>query len=554
MLTLISRIEAVAERSSGNVTFVSGDEHETTDWSHLHDEARAVAAGLQARGVRPGDHVALLGPTTRRLITAIQATWLTGAALVTMPLPMRMGALEQFIEQTRNRIRRSDSKLVIIDSELAAFVEPVEGDPPFVPLDELFADGAPTSSDYRRPPDDPDALAVLQFTSGSTSEPKGVMLAHRNICHNLDGAWEAAGLTHDDVVVSWLPLYHDMGLVGLLSIPMTLGTSLVQGAPQDFLARPIRWMRWISQYGGTGTAGPNFSYALAARALRRTDEDLDLSSLRIMLNGAEPVDPSTFRSFFEAGERFGLDPAGAFPAFGMAEVCIAGCFPAPGKGLRSDWVDRHALEVDHVAKSVDPDAEGATELVVLGHPVPGLRISVIDPETGAPCPDRHVGELRIAGNSLTRGYYRQPEATAELIRDDWLHTGDLAYTLDGELVVCGRIKDVIIVGGRNVYPQDVEKVVGEVDGVRTGNVIAFGVEGRHGAQSIVVVAEVKTDRHDDLVREVTRTVTDSVGIPPKEVVLVEPGTVPKTSSGKLQRSACRIQFLEGSLARVGSGD
>lgn len=554
MLTLISRIEAVAERNSGKVTFVSGDEHETIDWSQLHEEARAVAAGLQARGVRPGDHVALLGPTTRRLITAIQATWLTGAALVTMPLPMRMGALEQFIEQTRNRIRRSDSKLVIIDSELAAFVEPIAGDPPFVPLDELFAEDAPTSADYRRPPDDPDALAVLQFTSGSTSEPKGVMLAHRNICHNLDGAWQAADLTHDEVVVSWLPLYHDMGLIGLLCIPMTLGTSLVQGAPQDFLARPIRWMRWISEYRGTGTAGPNFSYALAARALRRTDEQLDLSSLRIMLNGAEPVDPSTFRSFFAAGERFGLDPAGAFSAFGMAEVCIAGCFPAPGKGLRTDWVDRHALEVDRVAKPVEPESEGATELVLLGHPVPGLRISIIDPETGAPCPDRHVGELRIAGNSLTRGYYRQPEATAELIRDDWLHTGDLAYTIDGELVVCGRIKDVIIVGGRNVYPQDVEKVVGEVEGVRTGNVIAFGVEGRHGAQSIVVVAEVKADRHDDLAREITRVVTESVGIPPKEVVLVEPGTVPKTSSGKLQRSACRLQYLEGSLARVDSGD
>lgn len=548
MLSLISRIESVAESGRSRITFVAGDDHETLTWTELHQESLAVAARLQALGVQPGDHVALLGPTTRRLITAIQATWLTGAALVTMPLPMRMGALDQFIDQTRSRIRRSDSTVVVIDSQLRAFVEPTDGDPPFIGLDDLFDADGPSADDYRRPPDDPSALAVLQFTSGSTSEPKGVMLPHANICHNLDGAWKAAELRHDDVIVSWLPLYHDMGLVGLLTIPMTLDANLVQGAPQDFLAKPLRWMRWVSEYGGTGTAGPNFSYALAARALRRTDEQLDLSHLRVMLNGAEPIDAATFRTFFEAGERFGLDPAGAFPAFGMAEVCIAGCFPTPGKGLRTDWVDAAALEVEQVATPADPGSEGATELALLGSPVPGLQISIVDPRTGDPCGERQVGELRISGNSLTTGYYNRPDETAELIRDGWLYSGDLAYTVGGELVVCGRIKDMIIVGGRNVYPQDVEKVVGEVDGVRTGNVIAFGIDGRHGAQSIVVVAETKSTDHDDLKRAIARVVTESVGIPPKEVVLVEPGSVPKTSSGKLQRSACKLQFQAGELA------
>lgn len=546
-LSLISRIESVAEHGRGSVTFVAGDDHETTTWAQLHDEARAVAAGLQARGVGPGDHVALLGPTTRRLVTAIQAIWLTGGALVTMPLPMRMGALDQFIEQTRNRIRRSDSKVVVIDSQLADFVEPMPGDPPFVGLDDLFAPGMPTPSDYVRPASDPSALAVLQFTSGSTSEPKGVMLPHEKICNNLDGAWIAAELTHEERIVSWLPLYHDMGLIGLLTIPMTKDTSLVQGAPQDFLAKPIRWMRWLSEFGGTASAGPNFAYALAARALKRTDEDLQLSQVRMFLNGAEPIDAPTFRKFLDAGERFGLDPGTAFPAFGMAEVCIAGCFPVPGKGLKTDIVDRAALEADQRAVPVDPGSDGSTELALLGAPVPGLEVSIIDPATGEPCGDRQVGELRITGNSLTTGYYNQPEATAELIIDGWLHTGDLAYTVGGELVICGRIKDVIIVGGRNVYPQDIEKVVGEVDGVRTGNVIAFGIEGRQGAQNIIVVAESKAGSHEDLQREVTRQVTDSVGIPPKEVVLVQPGSVPKTSSGKLQRSACRLQYLAGEL-------
>lgn len=550
MLSLIDRIEHVAETDLRKVTFIAGDDHETLTWGELHREARAAAAALQAMGVRPRDHVALLGPTTRRLVTAIQAVWLTGATLVTMPLPMRMGALDQFIDQTRNRIRRSDSSLVLIDPELAAFVEPVEGDPPFVGLDVLFGDDGPTEADYRRPDSDPDSLAVLQFTSGSTSEPKGVMLPHRNICHNLDGAWEAANLTNEDRVVSWLPLYHDMGLIGLLTIPMTLDVHLVQGAPQDFLARPIRWMRWLSEFGGTATAGPNFAYALAARTLRRAEEPLELSQVRILLNGAEPVDPTTFRRFFEAGERFGLDASAAFPAFGMAEVCIAGCFPAPGKGMRTDWVDKRALELEQQAREVEPDSDGSVELVLLGSPVPGMQMRIVDPHTGEVLPDRRVGELQLAGNSLTSGYYKRPDATGDLLADGWLHTGDLAYTVGGELVVCGRSKDVIIVGGRNVYPQDVEKAVGEVEGVRTGNVIAFGVEGRHGAQNIIVVAECKGGHLDEIRREVARVVTEAEGIPPKEVVLVEPGTVPKTSSGKLQRSACKASFGAGELVRL----
>ncbi len=548
MLSLIDRIEATAERDYGLVTFVSGDDHQTIRWSQLHSEARVVAAALQARGVQPGDHVAVLGPTTRQLITTIQAIWLTGAALVTMPLPMRMGALEQFVAQTRVRIHRSDTKILVIDSDLAGFIEREAGDPPFVTLDELFANQGVTEAGYRRPKSNEDSLAVLQFTSGSTSEPKGVMLSHQAICNNLDGAWKAAAITRDEVIVSWLPLYHDMGLVGLLTIPMTIGCTLVQGAPQDFLARPLRWLQWISQYGGTGTAGPNFSYSLAARAMRRADEDLDLSHMRVWLNGAEPVDPETFRSFFAAGERFKLSPKGAFPAFGMAEVCIAGCFPEPMAGLLTDWVDKSALESRHLAIPVEPGVEGATELVLLGKAVPGLEIAIVDCATGEICGDRQVGELKITGNSLTSGYYEQPIETEELIIDGWLHTGDLAYTIDGSLVVCGRIKDVIIVGGRNVFPQDIEKVAGEVEGARTGNVIAFGIEGRQGAQNIIVVAEARAADLAEVARAIQSVVTDSVGIPPKQVILVEPGTVPKTSSGKLQRSACRQQFIEGNLA------
>lgn len=548
MHTLSSRIVDAAQGRrlggpGGWITFIDGDDATTVSWADLHQEALAMAAGLQANGVRPGDHVGILGPTTRALVTAVQATWLSGACVVMLPLPMRMASLDAFIAQTRDRIAQANCRLVLLDPQFSEFISPIDGDAPFVQLDRLATD----ATDFIRPPEDPDALAILQFTSGSTSDPKGVMLPHRQICHNLDGAVAAADLRSGDVLVSWLPLYHDMGLIGLLTIPMTYGLNLVLGAPQDFLAKPIRWMQWISTYGGTCTAGPNFAYVLATRALRRA-EGLDLSKMRTALNGAEPVDADSFRSFATEAGRFGFPDHALFPAFGMAEVCIAGVFPAPGSGLSTDVVDGRVLETERYAANTTTDARHAKELAVLGTAIPGLQIRVVDPSTGVPCRVREVGELQISGTSVTTGYYERPDATAELIVDGWLRTGDLAYlTEDGGMVMCGRIKDVIIIGGRNIYPQDIEKAVGDVDGVRTGNVIAFGQEGRNRKQHVVVVAETKLDDTAALAKAVSNAVTREIGVPPRHVVLVEAGTVPKTSSGKLQRSACRRMFEVGEL-------
>ncbi len=549
MRTLTSLIEdTAADRSfaepGGWITFVQGDDYQQVPWSELHHDARVVAAALQARGVSAGDHVAVLGPTTRQLVTVIQATWLTGACVVMLPLPMRMGSLDGFINQTRRRIHDADCSIVLVDAQLAEFVTPTDDDPPFHQLEELVADPAT----FVAPPIDPESPAVLQFTSGSTSEPKGVVLTHRAICNNIEGARIAADLRPADVLVSWLPLYHDMGLIGLLCIPMTTGLRLVLGAPQDFMAKPVRWMKWISDFGGTCTVGPNFAYVLATRALRRA-EDLDLSKMRTALNGAEPVDADAFRAFAEEAGRFGFPATALFPAFGMAEVCIAGCFPVPGTGLVTDVVDGHVLEHEQYAAPVDPSSANARELAVLGRPVPGLAIRVVDPATGTVCRDREVGELQITGDSLTDGYYQRPDATAELIVDGWLHTGDLAYTIEGAMVMCGRIKDLIIIGGRNIYPQDIEKVVGKMEGVRAGNVVAFGQDGRNSKQYIVVVAETKLDDFTELHRDIVTTVTAEIGVPPREVVLVPPGTIPKTSSGKLQRSACKQMVERGELSR-----
>jgi fatty-acyl-CoA synthase len=545
---LLQRIERAAARATG-VTFVVGGAEDAVSWRELHEQAKGYAAALQAHGVRPGDHVALLSPTTRPLVTAIQGTWLAGATIVVLPLPMRLSSIEEFVAQTRRRIRHADARLVVVDPELAAFVSPEPGDPPMVGFDDLAAGDA---ARWVRPPDDPDRLAILQFTSGSTSDPKGVMLPDRVLCANLDAVAEAAGLDPDeDVLVSWLPLYHDMGLVGLLTLPMSTGARLVLGAPQDFTAKPARWMEWVSTYGGTATAGPNFSWVLATRALDRS-EPLDLSRLRVALNGAEPIDPDQVEAFVAAGRRHGLRPEAVFPAFGMAEVAIGGTFPAPLSGMVTDCVDRRVLETERYAAPTDPGVEGSRRLPLLGRPVPGLEIRVVDPDTGVPLREREVGELEIRGTSVTPGYYRRPDANAELFRDGWLRTGDLSYLLDGQLVVCGRIKDVIIVGGRNLFPEDVERAVGRLEGVRAGNVIAFGVEGDRGRESLVVVAESRAV-DDDLAavrRLVAERVRDAVGVPAKDIVLVAPGTLPKTSSGKLQRSLCKRYYRDGRLDPV----
>ncbi len=546
-LTLPGRIESSQSTRSGtNLRVVSGDGAEVVPWGRVLEEAAGVAARLQARDVGPGSHVAVLGPTSRELVTVIEATWLTGATLVVLPLPMRLSSIEAFVDQTRARIAGADTDLLVADPDLVAFIEPQPGDPPTVLLPDLVG-GTLRPGAWERPEVDPESLALLQFTSGSTSDPKGVMLPHRIICHNLDSIAEAAALDPDgDRLVSWLPLYHDMGLIGLLGESMTRAVDLVLAAPQDFLAAPARWLTWMSEFGGTVTAGPNFSYALATRALRRmAPGTLDLSRWRIALNGAEPVDPDAVEAFVEAARPQGLDPGAVFAVFGMAEATLAVTFPPPGSGMAVDVVDRHALEHHRLAVPVQPGA-GVRRLAKLGRAIPGLEIRIADPATGDRMADREVGELEIRGNSVTPGYYKRLDVTAQTFHDGWLRTGDLGYMVDGELVVCGRIKDMIIVGGRNVFPEDVERAVASVEGVRAGNVIAFGVERHPGREGIVVVAETKEADVLTVRAAVADRVRDAVGLPP-EVVLVTPGTLPKTSSGKLQRALCRYRYLEADL-------
>ncbi len=553
--SVIERLEVSADAPTG-VRFVGASVRNELDptsdvlsWRQVHDEALSVAATLQALGVAPGDHVAILGPTSRSLMTAIRGCWLAGAASMVLPLPMRMASIEAFVDSTRARIRHGEAKLVLIDDALAPFYETVPGDPLTLPLaDVMPGPGRATADRWERPAPDPERLVILQYTSGSTSEPKGVMIPERVLCANVDASCAAAELTEDEVMVSWLPLYHDMGLVGFLSIPMLKGVQLVQAAPQDFMSHPGSWLQWISDWKGTATAGPNFSWVLATRAMKRMT-DIDLSSLTLALSGAEPVDPNAVEAFVDEASRFGFRAGGIFPAFGMAEVAIGGAFPPRHRGLLCDDVDRVALERERVARrvAIGDDEVHVRRLPLLGRPVPGLEMKVVDPETRDELPERKVGELFIRGTSVTPGYYKRPDATESMFHDGWLCTGDLAYMIDGELVICGRIKDVIIVGGRNVFPEDIERAVGSVEGVRAGNVIAFGVEGYKGKETVVVVAEVRSDDLDRVRHDIHHVALEVSGLPPRDVMLVKPGTLPKTSSGKLQRAKCRETYLADEL-------
>jgi fatty-acyl-CoA synthase len=560
--TLVERIVAATDRP-GALTVLSAGGTERRAWGALHEDALALAGLLAARGAGPGERVALLGPTSLPMVTAIQATWLTGAACVVLPLPLRLGSLEAFVDQTRRRVGHARPVLLLVDPTFAPFLDGLSGAadaeshsgvvgaaralPRVDDLERLWREATTrtsrVSSSQGPGPGDP---AILQYTSGSTSEPRGVVLSHGAVVANVEAITDR--IAYDpgsEVTVSWLPLYHDMGLIGMLTVTMATGGELVLAPAQDFLQRPASWMEWMDAYGGTATAGPSFGFALATRALRASG-GLDLSRWRVAINGAEPIDPAVVECFAEAAGRAGFAAGGAVCAFGMAEATLAVTMHAPGRGLLVDEVDRRALEEGFDAL---PARAGlpSRRLAKLGAPVGDLEVRILAPD-GTAVSERRVGEIEIRGSSLLSGYFDDPSATADALREGWLRTGDLGYLVDSELVVCGRAKDVIVVGGRNVFPEDVEGAASAVAGVRAGNVVAFGIPGRAGRERVVVVAESRAEDLERLRGAVGDAVRAETGLSPADVVLLAPGTLPKTSSGKLQRSRTRQRYLDGELA------
>jgi fatty-acyl-CoA synthase len=551
MLSLSSRIEASASRG-GAVTFVGGDQPDRVEWERLFDEARGMAAIMQARGVQPGDHVALLGPTSRDLVTAIAAVWMAGATIVVMPIPMRMASIDEFISATRRRLQRADVVLFAIDPELAPFIEPQAGDPPMVRFDELRPGaGRPTAAAFERPADDVDRLAILQFTSGSTSGPQGGRAPAPRRRQQPRRA-RPSGRVRSATPTCWCRGCRSTTTwvwSGLLSLSMTSGADFVLGAPQDFMASPSRWMQWISDYGGTATAGTELllraRHPSAASAPRG-------STCQACASRSTAPNPSTppRRGFLDAAVPHGMPPGAVFPAFGMAEVAIAGTFPPPLAGLRTDTVDRRVLESERYAAPAEPDADRSAR----GSPCSEGRCPASRSASSTPTPVTSSRSERSA--SSRSGAPRCATATTTIPSHRRAVPRRLAAHRRSRLHDRRRAGHVRSHQGRHHrrwaqrVPRGHRTGGAEVDGVRAGNVIAFGVEGRNGKEAIVVVAETKLEDTKALHATINEHVRSVVGVPAKDIVLVPPSTLPKTSSGKLQRSLCRERYLGTELQRV----
>ena len=506
-------------------------------WGEVHERARRIAGGLASGGVGPGDAVPVLAGAPAEIAPTSQGIWMRGASLTMLHQPTPRTDLIRWAEETTAVIKMIGAKTVLIsDPFMAAAPLLSELGMRVLTIQRLLG-----SRPIDPVPTDEDDVALLQLTSGSTGSPKAVRITHRNVVANAEAMFVGAKVDLGvDVIVSWLPLFHDMGMTGFLTVPMYFGTELVKVTPMDFLRDTLLWAKLIDKYKGTMTAAPNFAYTLLAKRLRSLAEpgQFDLSSLRWALSGAEQVEPDDVEDFCEAGKPFGLHREAILPAYGMAETTVAVSFSECGAGLSIDEVDADLLAVLHRAV---PASKGKTRrLATLGRVLQGVEVRIVG-EDGDILPARAVGVIEVRGEPVTLGY--QTVAGFVTVQDDqgWYDTGDLGYlTETGHVVVCGRVKDVIIMAGRNIYPTDIERAAARVSGVRPGSVVAVRLGGGHARETFAVAVESNDWQNTAQVRrieqQVAHEVIAEVDVRPRNVAVLEPGTIPKTPSGKLRRT------------------
>ncbi|MET8996170.1 fatty acyl-AMP ligase [Amycolatopsis sp. NPDC004169] len=521
-------------------------------WSEVHEEARRIAGGLVAAGFRPGTAVGVLAAAPVLIAPTVQAVWLAGGSVTMLHQPTPRTDLAEWAEDTVRVLGMIGSELVLLGEPFDQLAPVLEQKGIGYKLITELAGAEPLADVVTTDEGD---TALLQLTSGSTADPKAVRITYGNLYSNVKAMVERAEFDFDvDVMVSWLPTFHDMGMVGFLTVPMTFGVELVKITPVEFLSGPLIWPQLITKYGGTTTAAPNFAYAIVGRRMARVDEDdaFDLSKLRIALNGAEPIDESAVQTFVDAGARFKMPAECVFPAYGMAEATLAVSFAPLFTGLTLDVVEADALEAENRAVPVPEDdprrgTDGVRSFALLGRPLDGLEAEIVD-ETGARLGERQVGEIRLRGEAVTPGYLTMDGPVATQDEDGWLNTGDLGYLVDGQIVICGRRKDVIIMGGRNLYPTDIERAATSVEGVRAGNAVAVRLDAGSRRERFAVVVESKlagdAEAEKNLMKQVSARVRDAVDMRPYAVVVLPAGSLPKTPSGKVKRAATAVQFAD----------
>jgi fatty-acyl-CoA synthase len=506
-------------------------------WGQVHERSRRVAGGLAAAGVGHGDAVAVLAGEPVEIAPTAQAIWMRGASLTMLHQPTPRTDLLRWADETTAVINMIAARAVVVSDPFMAAAPLLSQLGMQVLTIEQLLESRPID-----PVDtDDDDVALLQLTSGSTGSPKAVRISHRNVVSNAEAMFVGANVDREsDVIVSWLPCFHDMGMTGYLTVPMYFGVELVKVTPMDFLRDTLLWARLIDKYQGTMTAAPNFAYTMFAKRLRRQAQpgQFDLSTLRWALSGAEQVDPADVEDLCQAGAPFGLRPEAVVPAYGMAETTVAVSFSECGRGLIVDEVDADLLGMLHRAV---PATRGKTRrLASLGRPLKGLEVRIID-HNGDVMPARSVGVINVRGEPVTLGYTTTAGFIAAQNREGWYDTGDLGYVTEtGNVVVCGRVKDVIIMAGRNIYPTDIERAACRVHGVRPGCAVAVRLDAGHARETFAVAVESNgwenpADVHR-VERQVAHEVIAEVDVRPRNVVVLEPGMIPKTPSGKLRRA------------------
>jgi fatty-acyl-CoA synthase len=551
--TLIDALLRARTITDKGYTFLNSEGAETFySFQALSLEADKRGRYLLSQGLKKGDRVGLVLPEPEDFVLTFLGAISAGLVPVPMYPPLALGKLDNYMDTAARILSASRARRIItskkISSVLWSLLDRVRTLENVILVEKL---AEPCSFDPGPAAIGPEDTCFLQFTSGSTSDPKGVIVTHANLVANSHSIM-FLGLKcnpEHDKGVTWLPLYHDMGLIGFVIAPLVAQVAVVFIPTMSFVRRPTIWMDTIAKHHGTLTFAPNFAFALAAKyAARQIRPGFDLSCLHALGCGAEPINASTLRRFIDAFAPANLNPNVVMPAYGMAEATLAISFDPVDQKFHALSIDRDSYQNDGVAKPALTGRQ-SLEVVACGRPFPGHDIAIVD-DHGSHLPEGSVGEIILRGPSVTRGYFENPTATAQSFRDGWLYTGDLGFLHDGELYISGRKKDLIILNGRNYHPQAIEWEAERVEGVRKGNVVAFA-QRAEDTEKLVIVAETRREDRDAVRQEISLRVKEAFGLVVAEVVLIRAGALPKTSSGKLQRKRTQQQYEDGLLGRAG---